>query len=284
MHVCSLKRIFLLMLRKDLREMQWEFLFFRFLFRNQQFSSCTPPLTIAHGSAYSNLLDSLCRNIDGLTGCVVIYLSDELALFTCFVRLVHLCDPDMLVGWEIQGFSLGLLAERAANLGFGILKQLSRIPPRTKAASNNGSAAVSGMQQLQNSLFGGSKVVPLETVGINDPIIEDEWGRTHGSGIFVGGRVVLNLWRIMRGEVKLGIYTLEAVAEAVLRRRVPRIPWCTLTRWFRQGPASGRFRCIEYFVDRARLNFEIMDQLDLVQAFILFNSKTSMKTLIPIPL
>ncbi|CAK9268152.1 unnamed protein product [Sphagnum jensenii] len=204
------------------------------------------------------------RNIDGLTGCVVIYLSDELALFTCFVRLVHLCDPDMLVGWEIQGFSLGLLAERAANLGFGILKQLSRIPPRTKAASNNGSAAVSGMQQLQNSLFGGSKVVPLETVGINDPIIEDEWGRTHGSGIFVGGRVVLNLWRIMRGEVKLGIYTLEAVAEAVLKRRVPRIPWCTLTRWFRQGPASGRFRCIEYFVDRARLNFEIMDQLDLL--------------------
>ncbi|CAK9870824.1 unnamed protein product [Sphagnum jensenii] len=204
------------------------------------------------------------RNIDGLTGCVVIYLSDELALFTCFVRLVHLCDPDMLVGWEIQGFSLGLLAERAANLGFGILKQLSRIPPRTKAASNNGSAAVSGMQQLQNLLFGGSKVVPLETVGINDPIIEDEWGRTHGSGIFVGGRVVLNLWRIMRGEVKLGIYTLEAVAEAVLKRRVPRIPWCTLTRWFRQGPASGRFRCIEYFVDRARLNFEIMDQLDLL--------------------
>ncbi|CAM6067733.1 unnamed protein product [Sphagnum tenellum] len=204
------------------------------------------------------------RNIDGLTGCVVIYLSDELALLTCFVRLVHLCDPDMLVGWEIQGFSLGLLAERAANLGFGILKQLSRIPPRTKAASNNGSAAVSGMQQLQNSLFGGSKVVPLETVGINDPIIEDEWGRTHGSGIFVGGRVVLNLWRIMRGEVKLGIYTLEAVAEAVLKRRVPRIPWCTLTRWFHQGPASGRFRCIEYFVDRARLNFEIMDQLDLL--------------------
>ncbi|KAG0605129.1 hypothetical protein M758_9G034000 [Ceratodon purpureus] len=211
--------------------------------------------------------------IDGVTGCSIIYLADELLLLKCFVRLVRLCDPDMLVGWEVQGSSLGLLAERAANLGFGLLKELSRTPPKVQTQNSktdaetdvnpdpNSDEGHSKVQELRNSVFGD--MVPLET-GVQDSVISDEWGRTNGSGLFVGGRIILNLWRIMRGEVKLGIYTLEAVAEAVLRKRVPRIPWRTLTRWFARGPAQGRYRCIEYFVERAKLNFEIMDQLDLL--------------------
>lgn len=226
-----------------------------------------------------NILIVCCRNIDGVTGCSIIYLADELNLLKCFIRLVRLCDPDMLVGWEVQGCSLGLLAERAANLGVGLLKELSRTPPKVQPHSSKTDAEVDAnpdgdgnpkVQELRNSVF--SDMIPLET-GVTDGVITDEWGRTNGSGLFVGGRIVLNLWRIMRGEVKLGIYTLEAVAEAVLRRRVPRIPWRSLTRWFARGPAQGRHRCIKYFMDRAKLNFEIMDQLDLVMVlFIRFSN------------
>lgn len=154
-------------------------------------------------------------------------------------------------------------------MGFGLLKQLSRTPPKTRNINNSNNSNNAGpdngaplVPELWNSIFGDK--LPLETVGVTDNIIEDEWGRTHGSGLFVGGRIILNLWRIMRGEVKLGIYTLEAVAEAVLRRRVPRIPWRTLTKWFARGPTGGRFRCIEYYIDRAQLNLQIMEQLDLV--------------------
>lgn len=184
----------------------------------------------------------------------------------------------MLVGWEIQGSSLGLLAERAANLGFGLLRELSRTPPKAQTHSlkvdtegdvkpdTNSDEDHPKVQELRNSVFGD--MVPLET-GVQDSVITDEWGRTNGSGLFVGGRIILNLWRIMRGEVKLGIYTLEAVAEAVLRKRVPRIPWRTLTRWFARGPAQGRYRCIKYFMNRAKLNFEIMDQLDLVMVLLI---------------
>lgn len=171
----------------------------------------------------------------------------------------------MLLGWEVQGYSLGLLAERAANLGISFLKQLSRMPPvcTTSTEVSEKDAVVEDVSDLFDKL-------PLETKGGDEPIIEDEWGRTHGSGLYVGGRIVLNLWRILRGEVKLGIYTLESVAEAVLRRRVPRVPWITLTRWFSLGPGRGRFRCLEYFIDRARLNLQIMDQLDLVSFFLLY--------------
>lgn len=218
------------------------------------------------------------RNIDGVVGCNIIYLPEELTLLKCFVRLVVLFDPDIMVGWEIQGYSLGLLAERAANLGFGLLKELSRTPPKRPSSNlnndksvdvnnhdNTSDDALPKVQDLRSSIFGDK--IPLETVAANDSVITDEWGRTHGSGLFVGGRIILNLWRIMRGEVKLGIYTLEAVAEAALRRRVPRIPWRILSKWFSRGPAGGRFRCIEYFIERAQVNFQIMDQLDLVSLF-----------------
>lgn len=192
----------------------------------------------------------------------MIYLPNEKTLFKCFAHLVRLCDPDMLIGWEVQGFSLGLLAERAANLGISLLKQLSRIPPKSTAASELLDKEVGTEDQAEAAFFDR---VPVETVGADEPIIDDEWGRTHGSGLYIGGRTVLNAWRIMRGEVKLNIYSIEAVAEAVLRRRVPRLPWQTLTRCFTRGPSGGRHHCIQYFIDRARLTLEIMEQLDLVR-------------------
>ncbi|KAM7473775.1 hypothetical protein LguiB_021018 [Lonicera macranthoides] len=40
-----------------------------------------------------------------------------------------------------------------------------------------------------------------DSVLIEDAIIEDEWGRTQAGGVHVGGRVVLNVWWLMRGEI-----------------------------------------------------------------------------------
>lgn len=198
------------------------------------------------------------RNHDALIDCEVVTMKDETSLLQMFVWLIRIYDPDMLVGWEIQGFSLGLLAERAANLGIGLLREISRLPvSRTiPHAMENVAGGETGC-----NLFANARI----EVGIGEAsIIDDEWGRTHGSGIHVSGRIVLNLWRIIRGEIKLGIYTLEAVAEAVLKRKVPLIPWRTLTQWFSNGCGRKRHLCIEYCIDRARLNLQIMDQLDLI--------------------
>ena len=68
----------------------------------------------------------------------------------------------------------------------------------------------------------------------------------------------------MCGEVKLNMYTIQAVAEVVLRRKIPSFRHKVLTKWFSSGPGQGRFKCIEYAMERARLNLEIMNQLDMV--------------------
>ena len=51
---------------------------------------------------------------------------------------------------------------------------------------------------------------------------------------------------------------------AVLQLRVPHVPHTQLHAWFAGGAGAGRWRCLDYFVRRARLNLALLDQLDLV--------------------
>lgn len=182
---------------------------------------------------------------------------EEKYLFHHFIKFVCSLDPDILMGWDIQGGSLGFLAERASHLGIGLLNKISRTPSAQMVAEDSEVPE----KVSQDNLVAESIT---DSVVLEDPIIEDEWGQTHSSGVHVGGRIVLNVWRLMRSEVKLNMNTVEAVSEVVLRRKVPYIPNKVLTKWFLSGPGRARYRCIKYVKERAELNLEMMNQLDMV--------------------
>lgn len=199
------------------------------------------------------------RDLDAISDSKVFVFMEELQLFNHFIKLIRASEPDILMGWDVQSGSLGFLAERAAHLGIGLLNNISRTPSQVTVSP--GDSRASG-KQMVNELF--SELVTAEAVQVENTFIEDEWGRTHASGVHVGGRIVLNIWRLMRNEVKLNMYTVEAVAETVLRRKVPYIPWKVLTKWFSSGPGRARFRSINYTLERAKLNLQIMNQLDMI--------------------
>ncbi|CAI8615458.1 unnamed protein product [Vicia faba] len=199
------------------------------------------------------------RSLDGLSNCKVLNFTDEKHLFKEFTKLVSSSDPDILMGWDIQGGSLGFLAERASHLGLGLLNDLSRTP--SNSWINSQDIKISEKSILEPDILD----TPSQDCCVQESsIIEDEWGRTHASGVHVGGRIVLNLWRLIRGEVKLNLYSVEAVAEAVLRRKVPSLNNNVLTKWFSSGPGQARYQCIKYIVDKAKLNLQILNQLDMV--------------------
>ncbi|KAH9689284.1 DNA polymerase zeta catalytic subunit [Citrus sinensis] len=185
------------------------------------------------------------RSLVGIPDCKVFVCSKEIHLFSHFIKILCSFDPDILMGWDIQGGSLGFLAERAAHLGIGLLNDISRTPLESKMAAGDSEISERGI--TDNML---AEPVVAESLLAKDAIIEDEWGRTHASGLHVGGRIVLNVWRLMRGEVKLNMYTVEAVAETVLRRKIPSIPFRVLTKWFASGPGRARYRCVEYVINR----------------------------------
>ncbi|XP_025801172.1 DNA polymerase zeta catalytic subunit isoform X3 [Panicum hallii] len=196
----------------------------------------------------------ICRNPDGIAGCNIDVFPEERDLLNNLISAICSIDPDILVGWEIQFGSLGFLAERAAYLGIGLLKRISRTPPHE--LNHPPKVPVDDSSQVLAEASSAEDVI--------DDVSENDWSHTHASGIHVGGRIVLNLWRLMRAEVKLNNYSLEAVADEVLRRKIPLIPCRILNRWFATGPGRGRHRCVEYISNRARINLEIMNQLDLV--------------------
>lgn len=70
---------------------------------------------------------------------------------------------------------------------------------------------------------------------------DDAWGYQKASGITVTGRVVLNLWRLMRHELALTSYSFENIAYHILHVRVPRYTWAKLTEWYRCVRTQRRF-------------------------------------------
>ena len=137
-------------------------------------------------------------------------LMNELDLLNRLIDLIVEIDPDILTGWEVQAGSWGYLEARGQIHGFDLVfcpnyfdsplmaltgldisELISRAPPRRSGARGT-----------------------------------DQWGMRKSSTFKVAGRHVLNLWRIMRSEKTLTMYTFENVVFEVLRRRfILRLIW-----------------------------------------------------------
>ena len=118
--------------------------------------------------------------------------------------------------------------------------------------------------------------IPLEEPSKRNEF--DSYDEEHDSGIFISGRIVLNVWRLMRfvdgkklhtwlfeyrKELKLSSYSLENVALHLLNRRIPSFSQSQLTKWFKQPRQRNRvsrhlFRC-------TNVNIQLLDKLDLLR-------------------
>ncbi|KAJ8702610.1 DNA polymerase zeta [Pleurotus ostreatus] len=154
-------------------------------------------------------------------------IPSELELLHRIVDIVIDLDPDILCGWEVQVSSWGYLQARGAVYGLDIDELISRAPARRRG-------------------------------GV------DQWGARHASTFKVAGRHVLNVWRIMRGELSLNMYSFENVVFNVLRRRVPQYSRTTLTSWFNSPSAARVSRLLDYFVGRTSMVLEILEASQIV--------------------
>ncbi|CAD7702237.1 unnamed protein product [Ostreobium quekettii] len=172
------------------------------------------------------------RNVTApmISNCITRHFSSEVELLKGFVESVGVLDPDIVLGFEAQMESLGYLSDRANQLDMNLLRIMSRVPGRS-------------------SLKEGQV---------------DQYGYKKATGIHSVGRIFLNLWKILRAEVKLNIYTFERCVAAVLQQRVPCFSPAQMSSWFQSERGGSRWRCIRHVVRRARLNLSIVEQLDLV--------------------
>ncbi|KAL1738666.1 ribonuclease H-like domain-containing protein, partial [Schizophyllum fasciatum] len=154
----------------------------------------------------------------------------ELDLLNAVVDTVVDLDPDIIAGWEAQTQSWGYLVARGNDYGLDIPDLMGRAPPR-RAASAQGL---------------------------------DRWGLQKGTTIKVPGRHVLNIWRLMRTELTLSIYSFENVAFQVLRRRVPAYSHATLTRWYNSEAPRHTAQALRYLAERTLMDLEILEESEVI--------------------
>ena len=177
----------------------------------------------------------------GITGLKTVYVDSEPDLFNHLSTLILHVDPDILLGYEVQMLSWGYLLSRAAHLGYDLCRCLSRVPHDSK-----------------NNWCSSEK---------------DEFGADNASEIHIVGRLVLNIWRLMRSEVALYDYKFESVAYHLLHQRHPRYSTQTLTLWFDQPQSAltsrfhqchTRARVIKYLLTRVLGNIQLISQQDII--------------------
>ncbi|KAG6934668.1 hypothetical protein G0U57_016698, partial [Chelydra serpentina] len=168
----------------------------------------------------------------GVTGLEVTYAADEKALFQEVVNIVKRYDPDIMLGYEVQMHSWGYLLQRAAALSVDLCQMISRVPDDKK---ENRFAAE-----------------------------QDEYGSDTMSEINIVGRIILNLWRMMRNEVTLTNYTFENVGFHVLHQRFPLFTSRVLSDWFDNKADIYRWKMIDHYISRVRGNLQMLEQLDLI--------------------
>ena len=119
-------------------------------------------------------------NKSGVSDHVQRYYDDEKTMIMAFQSFVQSHDPDMIVGYEIQMLSWGYLIDRAKELDVILCPLLSRVPTVNTVSKLNDDSE-------KEAIFYG-----------------------HVNDFKITGRILLNLWRVMRSEVINLLYLLSS--------------------------------------------------------------------------
>ncbi|XP_028858187.1 DNA polymerase zeta catalytic subunit isoform X2 [Denticeps clupeoides] len=168
----------------------------------------------------------------GVSGLQVSYATDEKELFQEVIDMIRKFDPDILLGYEVQLHSWGYLLQRASTLGVDLCQELSRVPGDSK-----------------ENRFAAER---------------DEYGADTMTEIHIVGRIVLNLWRVMKTEATLTSYSFENVAFHILHQRFPLYSHRTLSDWFDHATHLYRWKVVDHYMSRVCGTMQLLQQQDLV--------------------
>lgn len=145
-------------------------------------------------------------------------------------------DPDILAGYEIEMNSWGYLIHRGYILNMNLLNSLSRVPIE--------------------------KAVKHKDNKMNPEDYEMGDMGDYYSEVKIPGRILLDVWRLMKSEIALTSYTFENIAYHVLHRRYQKHSFSHLTSMWK-NPLK-LWIVLEYFMDRVTTTIELLKQLDLI--------------------
>lgn len=159
------------------------------------------------------------------------YATSERQLLLMLVKLVARWDPDIFTGYEIEMASWGYVLQRGQKLEINLASLFSRIPSQKMRASWD-----------------------EEEAGAEENSVDFE--------VKLIGRIFLNVWRLLRGEIALTSYTFESVMYHIIHRRYPSHAYRDLSRMWKRS--WTQWIVLEYYLERVVGTMELLSQLDLI--------------------
>eukprot|EP00913_Durusdinium_trenchii_P031345 g29351.t1 len=154
-------------------------------------------------------------------------VSSELELFGAVAELFHAVDPAVVLGYDIVKGSVGLLLARAQTLGLrGFAETLAR------ACGGLKPTGVSEVPVLASQAIPGS---PADDRGGPRKLYPPE---QVSGGLELPGRLLLNVWRVLRGEAKLQTSSLQTAVHVLLGETLPLVPHAKMAERWRGTPES----------------------------------------------
>ncbi|XP_022689423.1 DNA polymerase zeta catalytic subunit-like isoform X2 [Varroa jacobsoni] len=170
--------------------------------------------------------------------------SSEINLIMKLTEQLAKWDPDIILGYETDTLSWGFLIERCLALQMNPKLLLSRVAVEV---STEESACQPQAQP------------PELTAGVR---FDSDKERYFESWEYrLTGRVLLNVWRILRKELSLTSYSFENVYFHILHRRESRIAWRTLREWYEDELLASR--SLAYYVKRCVGCLEMLSKLEI---------------------
>ncbi|XP_050532925.1 DNA polymerase zeta catalytic subunit [Daktulosphaira vitifoliae] len=202
-----------------------------------------PEYDSIHGIFYHVLSGSFDKT--STTGCILvderIYSNDlshfkskiilchtEDDLLDKFIEIVNNWDPDIICGYEIEMQSWGYLKQRCGNLGRNINSELSRL------------------------------------ITEHDTSIDYNYEEAVNIDLKFKGRIVLDIWRLLRHELAVQSYSFENMVYLILNQRVPSYSYQTLSYWWNHESLLFRWLTIDYYLFKVENTINIIQQLDLI--------------------
>ncbi|CAF0991008.1 unnamed protein product [Adineta steineri] len=179
------------------------------------------------------LLQKSFRSLENKT---IEFVKNELELIEQFSRMIQQTDPDIFICYDMK-LSLYYLIKRAKlKYNLDLLIKFSRIPEQ-----------YDNITRARSHMSADGSDVPM-----------------------IVGRVLLDLWKLLRSEITLNIYTFENVIYHVLHERVPHYELNLLSKWFIEEGTNPSFGLRDFvtFLDYGWThsigNFRLIYELDLI--------------------
>ncbi|EPY53375.1 DNA polymerase zeta catalytic subunit Rev3 [Schizosaccharomyces cryophilus OY26] len=165
-------------------------------------------------------------------GATVLVVFSEIELLNEIISLTRQLDPTILCGYEVHNSSWGYLIERAAyKFNYDLPEQLSRLADTTKGA------------------FAKKN---------------DAWHYSTTSSIKIVGRHMLNIWRIMRGEINLLNYSLENVVAHLFGIQTPFYRQGDLVQLWSTPVYHDKHILFQYMLKRTKFTLEILSSRSII--------------------